>query len=160
MLLAWALVSLAAANAQQQLPSHKEAPAEAARQRYNSTENRFRRALLLRSERVRWVNRGDHATAVLYFHLYSNLRPEPSNSAGPASQRTKSRASYDITDVRSATEGTPLTYSIDDQGMTLRVKPARTSPSGKSAEVVVGFKGVYRRSIRGNWPDHARREAG
>src|SRR5688572_6998145 len=28
------------------------------------------------SERVHWINRGDHATSVLYFHLYSNLRSD------------------------------------------------------------------------------------
>src|SRR6185295_5502624 len=35
------------------------------------------------SERVLWVNQGEHATAVLYFHLYSNLRPDPAVGAGP-----------------------------------------------------------------------------
>src|SRR5262249_27056708 len=25
-------------------------------------------------ERVRWVNRGDHATSTLFFHLYANMR--------------------------------------------------------------------------------------
>src|SRR5437016_3605247 len=37
------------------------------------------------SERVHWVNRGEHATSVLYFHLYSNLRSEsPKVSSLPA----------------------------------------------------------------------------
>ena len=141
--LAWVLVSLAAANAQQQLPSHKEAPAEAARQRYDiQLKIDFDALSYAGSERVRWVNRGDHATAVLYFHLYSNLRPEPSNSAGPASQRTEiEEPRIDVTEVRSAADGSPLTYSIDDQGMTLRVNLREQVPPGKSAEVVVGFKG-------------------
>src|ERR1044072_2926139 len=39
------------------------------------------------SERVRWVNRGEKPTSVIYFHLYPNLRvtdPDvPTNSASP-----------------------------------------------------------------------------
>jgi len=142
--LAWALVSLAPANAQQQLPSPKEAtPAAAARQRYDiQLKIDFDALSYVGSERVRWVNRGDHATAVLYFHLYSNLRPESSNPAGPGSQRTEiEEPRIDISDVRSAADGTPLTYSIDDQGITLRVNLREQVPPGKSAEVVVGFKG-------------------
>jgi hypothetical protein len=142
--LAWTLVSLAAANAQQQLPSPKEAtPAAAARQRYDiQLKIDFDALSYVGSERVRWVNRGDHATAVLYFHLYSNLRPESSNSAGPGSQRTEiEEPRIDVTEVRSAADGTPLTYSIDDQGITLRVNLREQVPPGKSAEVVVGFKG-------------------
>lgn len=142
--LAWTLVSLAAANAQQQLPSPKEAtPAAAARQRYDiQLKIDFDALSYVGSERVRWVNRGDHATAVLYFHLYSNLRPESSNSAGPGSQRTEiEEPRIDVTEVRSAIDGTPLTYSIDDQGITLRVNLREQVPPGKSAEVVVGFKG-------------------
>jgi hypothetical protein len=142
--LAWTLVSLAAANAQQQLPSPKEAtPAEAARQRYDiQLKIDFDALSYAGSERVRWVNRGDHATAVLYFHLYSNLRPESSNSAGPGSQRTEiEEPRIDVTEVRSAADGTPLIYSIDDQGITLRVNLREQVPPGKSAAVVVGFKG-------------------
>jgi hypothetical protein len=142
--LAWALVSLAPANAQQQLPSPKEAtPAEAARQRYDiQLKIDFDALSYAGSERVRWINRGDHATAVLYFHLYSNLRPESSNSAGLGSQRTEiEEPRIDITEVRTAADGTPLTYSIDDQGITLRVNLREQVPPGKSAEVVVGFKG-------------------
>ena len=141
--LVWTLVSLAAANAQQ-LPSPKEAtPAEAARQRYDiQLKIDFDALSYAGSERVRWVNRGDHATAVLYFHLYSNLRPESSNSAGPGSQRTEiEEPRIDVTEVRSAADGTPLIYSIDDQGITLRVNLRDQVPPGKSAEVVVGFKG-------------------
>jgi hypothetical protein len=142
--LVWTLVSLAAVNAQQQLPSPKEAtPAEAARQRYDiQLKIDFDALSYAGSERVRWVNRGDHATAVLYFHLYSNLRPESSNSAGPGSQRTEiEEPRIDVTEVRSAADGTPLIYSIDDQGITLRVNLREQVPPGKSAAVVVGFKG-------------------
>jgi len=149
LLVAWALalglVSLAAANAQQPPPSTKEAATgEAARQRYDiQLKIDFDALSYTGSERVRWVNRGDRAVAVLYFHLYSNLRPnEASTSAGSRSQRTETEEPrIDITEVRSAADGTPLIYSIDDQGTRLRVNLREQVLPGKATEVVVGFKG-------------------
>jgi hypothetical protein len=91
---------------------------------------------------VRWVNRGERPSALLYFHLYSNLRsdqPAPAADAGsPPAEAEEPR--IEITEVRSA-DGAPLTYSIDDQGTTLRVNLREPVPPGKSIEVVVGFKG-------------------
>jgi len=93
------------------------------------------------SERVRWVNRGNDTTSVLYFHLYSNLRPDsssPSDNSGiPESEEPR----IEITEVRSAADGSPLTYSIDDQGTILRISLREQVASGKSTEVVIGFKG-------------------
>jgi hypothetical protein len=96
------------------------------------------------TERVRWVNLGDHATAVLYFHLYANLRPDQaSSSAGSGTQLTEiEEPRIDIAEVRSAGDRTPLTYSIDDQGTTLRVNLREQVLPGKATEVVVGFKGI------------------
>lgn len=145
LLVGWAVVSLAAVNAQQAPPSPKEAaPGEVARQRYDiQLKIDFDALSYAGSERVRWVNRGDRAVAVLYFHLYSNLRPdEASTSAGSSSQRRETgEPRIDITEVRSAADGTPLTYSIDDQGTTLRVNLREQVLPGKATEVVVGFKG-------------------
>jgi hypothetical protein len=93
------------------------------------------------SERVRWVNRGNDSTAVLYFHLYSNLRPDGSPSPAKAGVPESEEPRIEITEVRSAADGTPLTYSIDDQGTTLRVSLREQVTSGKSTEVVIGFKG-------------------
>ena len=145
LLVAWALVSLAAANAQQQTPTRKKAAAgEAARQRYDiQLKIDFDALSYAGSERVRWVNRSDHTIAVLYFHLYSNLRPDPAtSSAGSSSQRTEiEEPRIEITEVRSAADGAPLTYSIDDQSTTLRVNLREQVLPGKATEVVVGFKG-------------------
>jgi hypothetical protein len=91
-------------------------------------------------ERVRWVNRSNDARAVLYFHLYSNLRPDsspPSANSVPENEEPR----IEITEVRSAEDGSPLTYSIDDQGTTLRVSLRDQVASGKSTEVIIGFKG-------------------
>lgn len=138
LLLCGTLLVLAIPNARQETPSK-----ENERARYQiQLKIDFDALSYAGSERVRWVNQGEHATEVLYFHLYSNLRPESSTPAGPGSQRTENEEPrIDITEVRAAADGTPLTYSIDDQGMTLRVSLREPVPPGKSAEVVVGFKG-------------------
>jgi hypothetical protein len=145
LLVAWTLVSVAASNAQQspQSPGGKAA-GEAIRQRYDiQLKIDFESLSYSGSERVRWVNRGDRAVAVLYFHLYSNLRPAqppPAPASSPTTEAEEPR--LDITEVHSAAEATPLTYSIDDQGTTLRVNLREQVLPGKSTEVVVGFKGI------------------
>jgi hypothetical protein len=95
------------------------------------------------SERVVWVNHGDHASGILYFHLYSNLRPDlgvTGASPGPQSGEIE-EPRIEITEVRSALDKTPLPYSIDDQGATLRVNLREQVAPGNSAEVIIGFKG-------------------
>src|SRR5262245_39999354 len=73
------------------------------------------------SERVRWINRGEKPTSLIYFHLYPNLRtgeqPAPVNGAAPDADEPR----LDIVDVRTASDNTPLLTSLDDQGTTLRV---------------------------------------
>jgi hypothetical protein len=95
------------------------------------------------SERVVWVNHGDRASTILYFHLYSNLRPDlgPTGvNAGPQSGEIE-EPRIEITEVRSAIDRTPLPYSIDDQGATLRVSLREQVAPGNSADVIIGFKG-------------------
>jgi hypothetical protein len=95
------------------------------------------------SERVVWVNHGDRASTIVYFHLYSNLRPDlvPTGvSPGPQSGEIE-EPRIEITEVRSAVDLTPLPYSIDDQGTTLRVNLREQVAPGNSAEVIIGFKG-------------------
>jgi hypothetical protein len=94
------------------------------------------------SERVTWFNNGEHPTSVLYFHLYANLRPEQS-AGGPAGPRAETEEpGIEITSVQAAGVGAALAYSIDDQGMTLRVNLPEPVQPGRSAEVLVGFKGT------------------
>jgi hypothetical protein len=138
-----ALVTLAGANAQTETgTSKKVAASEAGRQRYEIHLKIDFDALSYRgSERVRWYNNGDHATAALFFHLYSNLR-SISPSAGSGSPRTETDEPHiEITEVRSAADNAPLTYSIDDQGTTLRINLLEQVLPGKTTEVLVGFKG-------------------
>ncbi len=139
LLLGGTVLILAIPNARQAPPSK-----ESERARYQiQLKIDFDALSYAGSERVRWINHGDHATGVLFFHLYSNLRPDqPSTSAGSGSQRTETEEPrIEITEVRSAADNAPLTYSIDDQGTTLRVNLREQVPPGKFTEVVVGFKG-------------------
>ena len=96
------------------------------------------------SERVRWINRGDRATAVLYFHLYSNLRTElPTASPGNAVQiADNEEPRLEITEVRLPIDGTLLTHAIEDQGTSLRINLREPVAAGNSVEVLIGFKGV------------------
>ncbi|MEP6569073.1 MAG: M1 family aminopeptidase [Acidobacteriota bacterium] len=95
------------------------------------------------SERVVWVNHDDRAGAVLYFHLYSNLRADqistPPNAGPQGAESEEPR--LQITEVQLA-NGTPLTYVIEDQGTTLRVNLREPVAPGNSIEVVVGFRGT------------------
>src|SRR5712691_7375569 len=78
------------------------------------------------TERVRFVNRGEHPTSTLYFHLYPNVRvpgyvaPAAPVKAEPG-QLTSDEPRLEITGVRSATDGTVLMYDLDDLETTLRV---------------------------------------
>lgn len=93
------------------------------------------------SEQVHWTNRSDRPTSTLYFHLYSNLRPDapttPANSLAAEAEEPR----IQITEVRSLADGAPLSYSIEDHGTNLRITLAEPISSGDSTEVVIGFKG-------------------
>ncbi|MGA9997730.1 MAG: M1 family aminopeptidase, partial [Pyrinomonadaceae bacterium] len=84
------------------------------------------------NERVRWINRDNHSSSVLYFHLYSNMRSGGANSDEPR---------IDITEVRSVATNEPLFFSLEDQATTLRVNLREAVGTGEAAEVLIGFKG-------------------
>jgi hypothetical protein len=96
------------------------------------------------SEKVVWINHSDHPASVLYFHLYSNLRIEQTSSpVASASQSGEiEEPRIEITEVSAATDAKPLTYSLEDQGTTLRINLREQVPPGNSTEVVIGFKGL------------------
>ena len=144
--LALSLLSLAGVSPSIATPSPvaKEfSPIEAPRHRYQiDLKIDFDARSYSGSERVRWVNRGNDAISVLYFHLYSNLRPDGSpTSASSAADSESEEPRIEVTEVRSAANGAPLSYSIDDHGTTLRISLREPVASGKSIEVVIGFKG-------------------
>jgi len=92
-------------------------------------------------ERVRWVNRGEKPTSIIYFHLYPNLRtseqPAPTNGAAPDADEPR----LDIIEVRAGSDDSQLFSSLDDQGTTLRVNLREQVAPEDSAEVVIKFKG-------------------
>jgi hypothetical protein len=92
-------------------------------------------------ERVRWVNRGEKASSIIYFHLYPNLRtseqPAPTNGTAPDADEPR----LDVVEVRAGSDDTQLYSSLDDQGTTLRVNLREQVAPEDSAEVVIKFKG-------------------
>ncbi|HJU91745.1 MAG TPA: M1 family metallopeptidase [Pyrinomonadaceae bacterium] len=85
-------------------------------------------------ERVRWVNRGEKPTSLIYFHLYPNLRTGDQ-------QLDSDEPRLDILEVRAGADDTPLFSSMDDQGTTLRVNLRENVAPEAAIEVVIKFKG-------------------
>src|SRR5690242_18337413 len=54
------------------------------------------------TERVRWINRGEKPTSIIYFHLYPNLRTgdQPINNTTPDADEPR----LDIVEVRAGTD--------------------------------------------------------
>src|SRR5882724_12788804 len=70
------------------------------------------------SERVRWVNRGDHPTSTLFFHLYPNVRIPgylPPTEKSLTGQAISDEPRLDISEVRTAGSSTSLQFALDDQ---------------------------------------------
>lgn len=92
-------------------------------------------------ERIRWVNRGEKPSSIIFFHLYSNLRSgdQPSSPGTPAADSDEPR--IDILEVRAGSTDAPLFSALDDQGTTLRVNLREPVAPEASTEVVIKFKG-------------------
>jgi hypothetical protein len=101
----------------------------------------FDRLTYTGTERVRWVNRGEKPSSVIYFHLYPNLRAgdqqPPANGVGQDSDEPR----LDIVEVRTAVDDTLLFSSLDDQTTTLRINLREPVAPDDAAEVVIKFKG-------------------
>jgi hypothetical protein len=97
------------------------------------------------AERVRWINHGEKPTNALYFHLYPNLRVNEQPSAAATNGTGLSDADeprLEVTEVRSANGDTPLFFSIDDQGTTLRINLRETVAPEAVTEVFIKFRGT------------------
>ncbi|HEU5131753.1 MAG TPA: hypothetical protein VFT26_06610, partial [Pyrinomonadaceae bacterium] len=95
----------------------------------------FDRLTYTGTERVRWINRGEKPTSIIYFHLYPNLR------TGDQQQPEADEPRIDIIEVRAGSDDTLLLSSIDDQGTTLRINLREQVAPEATAEVVTKFKG-------------------
>jgi len=85
-------------------------------------------------ERVRWINRGEKPTSIIYFHLYPNLRTDQ--------QLESDEPNLDVIEVRAGTDNSPLFTSLDDQGTTLRVNLRESVAPEASTEVLIKFQGT------------------
>ncbi|HKC62953.1 MAG TPA: M1 family aminopeptidase [Pyrinomonadaceae bacterium] len=145
-----ALVLLATVGAQeaasQQTPSTPAAEAKVD----NAPHTRYRINLQLDfdnrtytgTEQLRWVNRDDHPTSTLYFHLYSNMRANlQRNSHDSASAAEPDEPVVEVSEVRSLTADTPLTFSLEDQATVLRVNLKEPVAANSSTEISIKFKG-------------------
>jgi hypothetical protein len=93
-------------------------------------------------ERVRWINRGEKPSSVLYFHLYPNLRAREQVSANNPSSSEIDEPRLDIVEVRAGLDNTPLLISLDDQATILRINLREQVAPGNATEVVIKFKGT------------------
>src|SRR6185436_6587286 len=76
------------------------------------------------TEVVHWVNKGDHATSTIFFHLYPNIRPPDyvaPTQRNDAGQVVADEPRLDITEVRAVVKTTPVSYSLADSQTTLRL---------------------------------------
>jgi hypothetical protein len=96
------------------------------------------------TERVRWVNRGDHATSIIYFHLYSNMRPYdyvPPKLKNAAGEIISDEPRLDISEVRLASNDAAVPFSLDDETTTLRVMLREAVLPGHTVDIQIKFKG-------------------
>jgi hypothetical protein len=96
------------------------------------------------TERVRWMNRGDHSTSTLFFHLYPNVRMPgyvPPSEKGPAGQLISDEPRLDISEVRMVGSNTPLQFTLDDQETTLRINMHEAIAPNAAVEVELKFHG-------------------
>jgi hypothetical protein len=140
------LTLAAAAHAQEgALPERREKPppagTETARTRYRiNLQLDFDGRAYTGTERVSFVNRDDRAAGVLYFHLYSNLRPAAHRNSPQQPEPDEPR--LEITEVRSAASGAALSFSLDEQATVLRVNLREAVLPNASAEIEIKFKGT------------------
>jgi hypothetical protein len=93
------------------------------------------------TERVRWVNRGDHPTSTLYFHLYPNVRM-PGYAAPTGKTQPADEPRLEISSVRLVTTDAPLQFDLDDQETTLRISLTDPVPPKAAVEIDLKFTGT------------------
>jgi Peptidase family M1 domain len=97
------------------------------------------------AERVRWLNRGDHPTSTLFFHLYPNLRMPgslPPVDKSAAGQAASDEPRLDISEVRIVGSSAPVQFGFDDQETILRINLRDAVPPGGAVEIELKFRGT------------------
>src|SRR6266404_990923 len=96
------------------------------------------------TERVRWVNRGDHPTSTLFFHLYPNVRMPgylPPADKSASGQIVSDEPRLDISEVRIAGGSTSLQFALDDQETTLRIYLRDAIAPNSAVDLELKFQG-------------------
>jgi hypothetical protein len=96
------------------------------------------------TERVRWINRGDHPTSTLFFHLYPNVRMPgyaPPTEKTPTGQLISDEPRLEVSEVHLAANHTPLQFVLDDQETTLRINLREAIAAHGAVELELKFHG-------------------
>src|ERR1041384_1402888 len=96
------------------------------------------------TEKIRWINRGDHPTSTLFFHLYPNIRPPGyvvSTARNDAGQINSDEPRLDVSEVRVVSSDALPTFTLDDQEATLRVNLRAAAQPNQPIELQIKFKG-------------------
>ena len=96
------------------------------------------------TEKIRWINRGDHPTSTLFFHLYPNMRPPgyvASTAKNEAGQINSDEPRLDVSQVRVVSNDALPTFTLADQETTLRVNLREAVQPNQSIELQIKLKG-------------------
>ena len=96
------------------------------------------------TEKIRWINRGDHPTSTLFFHLYPNMRPPgyvASTAKNEAGQVNSDEPRLDVSQVRVVSNDALPTFTLADQETTLRVNLREAVQPNQAIELQIKFKG-------------------
>jgi len=95
-------------------------------------------------EQVHWVNRGDHATSTIFFHLYPNMRapdyiaPNQKNELG---QVASDEPRLEVSEVHAVSNNALIPFSFDDLQTTLRVNLREAVQPDAAVDIQIKFKG-------------------
>src|SRR5436190_1750952 len=96
------------------------------------------------TEKVQWINRGEHPASTLFFHLYPNMRtPDyvPPSGKSESGQPLADEPLLEIKEVRSGNNAATIPFVVDDQQTTLRINLREAVPPHGSVEIHIKFKG-------------------
>src|SRR5438067_473706 len=96
------------------------------------------------TEKIRWINRGDHPTSTLFFHLYPNMRPPgyvASTAKNETGQVNSDEPRLDVSQVRVVSNDALPTFTLGDQETTLRVNLREAVQPNQAIELQIKFKG-------------------
>ena len=96
------------------------------------------------TEKIRWINRGDHPTSTLFFHLYPNMRPPgyvASTAKNETGQVNSDEPRLDVSQVRVVSNDAFPTFTLADQETTLRVNLREAVQPNQAIELQIKFKG-------------------